>query len=325
MPIAEQLSHWRRDGTARCHMARSLQTGLQRGNRVRARLVFALTALVTVFGVAAWALAAHNGAAQPSPDRSIISNSTPRTLPSSSPSAAVAPQAAGMRLVFDQHFPGHRLNTAVWTTCYPWVGASAGCTNFGNPEYEWYLPSQDRVSGGALHLVAQRIPTLGSASSGKPKWYSCRSGIVTSYPSLRFKYGYVSYVAKLPAGSGLWSGLWLAAANLKWPPEIDLVERWGQPKDVAGVYFHPTNGSVVKVHLTPAVTASLGAGWHTYGVSWTSKRVIWYVDGQQMMVVRKHVPHQLMYLVANLAYYELSKVGGCSGQALIRSVEVWQQ
>ena len=65
-------------------------------------------------------------------------------------------------------FSGSQLNTRVWATCYPWMDTSAGCTNFGNTEYEWYLLGQDRVSGGVLQLQAQRVPTQGQTANGAP-------------------------------------------------------------------------------------------------------------------------------------------------------------
>jgi beta-glucanase (GH16 family) len=294
---------------------------------VKARLIITLCALLAVAGLAAWGLVSPSRAAPPAAQPSAHPSVQAVTAsPRSSPRPATSPgPATGLRLVFDQQFPGQKLDTSVWGTCYPWLDVPTGCTNFGNSEYEWYLPAQDRVSGGVLHLVAQRKPTAGKTRAGGPKEYACRSGMVTSYPGFRFKYGYVQFTARIPAGAGLWSGLWLAAANLKWPPEIDLLEHWGAPSNLAGVYFHPIHGSGAKTHLSAAKTASLTSGWHTFSVSWTYRRVIWYVDGQTIMVVRTSVPHQQMYLVANLADFSLPKSGGCSGRLLIRSVKVWQK
>jgi hypothetical protein len=99
------------------------------------------------------------------------------------PASFVLPQS--WKLTFDSAFSGSQLDPSVWGTCYPWW-PSGGCTNFGNThdrELEWYKASQDQVSDGALHLVAQREPTLGLSKSGAPKEYACRSGMVTTYPS----------------------------------------------------------------------------------------------------------------------------------------------
>jgi beta-glucanase (GH16 family) len=225
---------------------------------------------------------------------------------------------------FVGNFSGTRLNTSVWSTCYPWAAASSGCTNFGNHEYEWYVPSQAQVSGGVLNLVAQRAPTSGETARGTPKEYSCRSGMVTTYPSFRFTYGYVQIVARIPNGTGLWPALWLAAADLKWPPEIDMLEHWGTAAN-ARVGLHPSGAIHNFSYAVKPVTANLSAGWHTFALSWTASSLRWFIDGKEMLFLDKSIPQQPMYLIANLADYSAPKSdSGCSGTLAIKSVEVWQ-
>jgi beta-glucanase (GH16 family) len=246
----------------------------------------------------------------------------PAGSPAARPAAAhPAVPHSGWRLTFHARFRGSRLNTSVWSTCYPWMDVPAGCRNFGNKEQEWYLPRQVRVSGGVLHLVAQHKRTAGRSKRGTRKEYFCRSGIVTSYPGLRFKYGYLEAVARIPPGAGLWPALWLAAANLRWPPEVDLIEHWGRRAHVNGVFLHPLGGP--RVAAWPAIADS-GVGWHTFGVLWTRTRLTWFIDGRSVLTVHRHVPHQRMYFVANLADFYLPPGGGCSGQLLVRSVRLWQ-
>lgn len=243
----------------------------------------------------------------------------PGTTPKGSNSSAPAP-AKGMTLKFDGTFPGTELDTQAWATCYPW--ASGGCTNFGNaddPDLEWYQAPQDQVSGGALHLVAQRVPTTGLNKNGAAKEYGCRSGMVTTYPSLRFQYGYVQVTAQIPFGKGLWPALWLAAANQKWPPEVDLLEHWGS--EAAGaVYLHPLTGARQGGQVN---MPGLATGWHTFGLYWSKTTLAWYYDGTQVLTTSAGVPRQDMYLIANLADDDTG-VGSCSGSLLIKSVEVWQ-
>jgi hypothetical protein len=299
---------------------------------VRSRLIAALAALVAAVGAVVWALVAPGVSARPAASASDGITWSASPSPSGSPSVSANAQetqavaTAGMHLVFNQSFLGKHLNKAAWGTCYPWMDVATGCSNFGNKEYEWYLPSQDSVRAGSLHLAAQPKATHGKKKSGAAKLYACRSGMITSYPSLRFKYGYLSVVARIPDKPGLWSALWLAAANKQWPPEIDILERWGQPRNVAGVYLHTkaSRKHAIEVHLTPEMTATLADGWHTFSILWTASQVTWYVDGQQIMVVRHQIPHQLMYLILNLADFQ-AVPGGCNGQLLIRSVQVWQK
>lgn len=230
------------------------------------------------------------------------------------------------RLVFQSNFAGQQLNATVWDTCYPWADTLTGCTNYNNPEYEWYLPSQDRVTHGVLHLVAQQLPTEGRAADGAPMEYVCRSGMVNTYPGFRFEYGYVKVVARLPFKPGLWSALWLAAANLKWPPEIDMIEYWGRRTRSAGVYLHPDDG--IRITAYPAVP-NLSLGWHTFALDWTPYQLTWSIDGQVVLTTSHQVPHQPMYFIADLAYTSTNPAliesgSGCNGILEIKSVQVWR-
>ena len=259
----------------------------------------------------------------------ILTAVTPAAVPAFGARAAattVAHAAPAVRpprgkSAFDATFGGKHLNTNTWATCYWWAGPK-GCTNFppkANPEYEWYLPSQVGVSGGVVHLVAQRKRTVGSNKAGKRKVYSCRSGMLTTYRSFKFEYGFVQVVAKVPHANGLWPALWLDAANAKSRTEIDMMESWGVSQET-GSFFHPATGKSSRARYSPSLTR----GWRTYSLSWTSSMLRFYVGSRLVLTVKSHVPHQRMYFIADLAEYTRATRGRCSGQLDIRSVKIWK-
>jgi beta-glucanase (GH16 family) len=223
---------------------------------------------------------------------------------------------------FDATFTGSKLDTSVWGTCYPWQ-SSSGCTNFGNAnEYEWYTPAQDQVYDGALHLVPQVTPTPGLASDGTPKEYQYRSGMVTTSPSFNFTYGYVQVVAQIPYGSGLWPALWMLPTNGHWPPEIDIIEHYGDSL-VSWQHLHsPTYPTQMAFEPTP----NLSTGWHVFGLYWSPSEVSWFIDGQRVYDDTHAIPEQSMYLIADLAVYQQVKSSwnASSESMAIRSVSVWQ-
>ncbi len=282
---------------------------------MRARLAAGLLAVAAVIGLLALALRTPAGR------RAAVSIQTPGKSGPARPAATVSPGAR--HLAFNARFRGNSLDKAVWSTCYPWATAPSGCTNFGNREYQWYTPGQVQVSGGALRLTATPVTITGTDRAGAPQVYACRSGMVTSYPGFRFEYGYVKIVAHVPGGYGLWPALWLAAANLRWPPEVDILEHWGGAQGTTGLYLHPVGATQDRQHVrVPGVTS----GWHTFALSWTPSRLTWYIDGHREFTVTSHVPHQPMYLIANVAEYRtVGSSGGCNGTMLIRSVQVWQR
>jgi beta-glucanase (GH16 family) len=299
---------------------------------VRARLGFAVIAIVVVAGIITWGLlpgaATGEKPASASPRLSASGSPSASSSPPASQyvSAPTPPQVAKMRMIFNATFTGSRLDTSLWDTCYPWITEpDVGCTNFSNPEQEWYLPSQVQVYRGALNLIAQHVPTSGLTKTGTHKEYACRSGMATTYPGFKFKYGYVQVIARIPPGAGLWPAMWLAASNLHWPPEIDLLEHWGAPTSKSGVYFHPLGGDKLRT-LLPTGTV-LSVGWHTFSVDWEPSHVTWYFDGRVIMSVKQNVPHQNMYFVANLAHFTSKRLHAvsCSGTLSIQSVKVWQR
>lgn len=230
---------------------------------------------------------------------------------------------SGWKQTFNAGFSGSTLDTSVWGTCYPWEPQS-GCTNFGNAstEFQWYMPSQDQVSGGALHIVPERTPTPGTGINGAPKTYDYRSGMVTTFPSYQFQYGYLQVVARIPQGPGNWSALWLAAANEQWPPEIDILEHWTND-DTYYQYWHPVAG---KQQRGQQYLPDFSAGYHTFGLYWSSTKLAWFIDGRQVFQSELDVPHQAMYFIADLAMRQPNVPVNSAAETMdVKSVKVWQQ
>ena len=106
---------------------------------MRSRLLFASLAIAVVAGLIGWGLtpsavgsrAAGSGTQKKSPYQLAVS---------------VPASVSKMRLAF-MSFAGSR-NTKVWSTCYPTTGSGPVCSNFSNPEREWYQASQVQVYGG---------------------------------------------------------------------------------------------------------------------------------------------------------------------------------
>lgn len=252
-----------------------------------------------------------------------------KTTTHASPAPATPPptgtkHTAGWTLAFSATFRSDSLDTGRWATCYPWVEAALeGCTLYGNSprEDEWYLPRQDQVSTGVLHLVADASPTPGRTRAGEPKTYPYRSGIVTTFHSFRFTYGYVRVVAKLPGGKGTWPALWLLPETEAWPPEIDLMENWGAAASFQATLHWATGSSGEQAEKTVATPATLSTAYHAYGLRWEPGSLTWYFDRTPVFTVTgPHVPSQPMYFLANLA------VDGpaASGSSFdIRSVKIY--
>jgi beta-glucanase (GH16 family) len=274
-----------------------------------------------VVGITGTTVAVLCGLGLPAGPQSNVPVASAATTTNMASVAAKAVPTPRGKPTFDATFHGLHLDAKIWGTCYPWT-SKPDCTNFGNPEEaEWYVPSQVQVSGGVIHLVAQRKRTVGTTSTGTRKVYGCRSGMITSYPGFKFEYGFVQVVADIPHAEGLWPALWLAAANKKFPakPEIDMVESWGV-NQTTGSFYHPVTGRHSRATYSPKLTV----GWHTYSLSWTRSTLAFYVDSRLVLTVTKNVPRQRMYFLADLAEYTPAKRGYCTGQLSIKSVKIWK-
>jgi beta-glucanase (GH16 family) len=283
--------------------------------RFLAASAVAITGLMGAFG---------QGPATPAAlDASSSHVAAARNGPAARPTAGTGVPDPTTTPTFSSNFSGSSLNTSIWATCYPWFSdPAAGCQNFGNSsEDEWYLPSQDQLSGGDLDLVAQHETTQGENSSGDPETYDCRSGMATTYPGFNFEYGIVQVVANIPQTYGLWSGIWLLATNGVWPPEIDMEETWGPPNVETAATFHPADYDTVQA----SADAALASGWHTFTIDWTPTSITWWLDGTEVLTTSSDIPSTPMYLLMDLADYAQTSTQGCNGTMQISSVKIWAQ
>jgi beta-glucanase (GH16 family) len=200
-------------------------------------------------------------------------------------------------VVFGDDFGGANLDRNKWGTCYKWF-KTTGCTNHGNPELEWYRPEQVSVHNGALHLTAQRSSIQGFDAQGRAKEFAYRSGMVTTAGHFEFTYGRVEFQARAPRGRGLWPALWLLPADGSSPPEIDVMEAYGEDVWQVFLTYHGTS-TYTPQHI--AFVNDISSGWHSYALDWGRDSLIWYVDGGRVFSVDHDVPHKAMYLIANLA------------------------
>jgi beta-glucanase (GH16 family) len=196
---------------------------------------------------------------------------------------------SGLVLAFHPAFGGHKLDTDKWATCFPW--GTRGCSQ--ELAINWYLPSAVKVSDGVLHLTATKQPAHG---------YPYTSGMVTTYKSFTFKYGYISVNAKLPGGQGTWPALWLLPTSQGWPPEVDIMENHGDPHQISTTLHWATHLGPAQAQKTETVAPNLTTSYNTYALKWTSSSMTWYLNGKAIdSYTGPNVPHVPMYFLADLA------------------------
>ena len=146
----------------------------------------------------------------------------------------------------------------------------------------------------------------------------------------------------MPAGQGLWSGLWLVNAQGSNPQgEIDVQEMLlGDTHTVNGSLHGWAPGPTWGETQSTVMSADASQGFHDYTVVWQPGMLTWAVDGvayaqyTQAQATAAGHPWPFAtpeYLIANLAVASASEWGGAPTAATtfpatmqVQSVKVWQ-
>ena len=252
-----------------------------------------------------------------------------------------APPRAGMNLIFDDEFNRDTLlgpDGKVWDTSLWWGGR----TITGGYQKQFFIdkdyvskngvaPGIDpfALSDGVLTINATQTPT---ELLPEVENYKYLSGIINTYNTFSFMYGYVEIRAQATAGKGFMPAQWMLRTDQGTLGEIDLMEVIGSKPNKLNSTIHYQNldGTSVQANVVRATTVDLSQAMHTYGVDWREDTITFYLDGVKMgEMVTPDAMKAWMYLLTNLT------VGGIlagnpdattpwPGQYKIDYIRVWQ-
>ena len=200
------------------------------------------------------------------------------------PTPALGPARPAPTLLFGDDFDGLALDAQRWAACS--TAATSPCANNHLARYD---EGNASVADGVLTLEARRD---GAAAP------SYTSGGISSV--FAFTYGYMEARVKIPAGRGLWPAFWTLPADGSWPPEIDVMEILGHRPNVTQMHYHwgASDRAPGKAWKGP----DFSAGWHTFGVDWQPRSLVWYVDGvERWRFTSAAVTAEPHFLLLNLA------------------------
>jgi beta-glucanase (GH16 family) len=239
------------------------------------------------------------------------------TAPTAAPSATPAPLGPGgsWQLTFDDEFSGTSVDRNTWSPCLPW-----GCQGAQSSEQECYSAGNLVEGGNELKLEATAVPSTCAGAS-----HPYTSGMITSWGSYRFRYGFVEERFRLPAGAGMWPAFWLLPVNEQWPPEIDAFEANGSNPDAITMHYHYGSSG-----YAPGWSFSgpdFTAGFHTVGVDVEPGAVSWYVDGQLWCIyddtTQLATVSSPWYILSDLAVQGATGVVGFPASFEIDYIRAW--
>lgn len=205
------------------------------------------------------------------------------------PNAPVQPNPItkpGYNLIFQEEFNDDKFDPTRWNTQY-WWGRVNG------QELQYYVEDALSVNAGKLTIQAQR-----QKQSGK----NYTSGVITSLDKFSFQYGYVEVYAKVPKGRGLWPAFWLLSTTRNDRSEIDIFEIIGhEPNTVYMTTHFITDNGTPTFAQGKHRGVDYSNGFHIFAVEWTETDIIWSIDGIERHRESTNIPHEPLYLLANLA------------------------
>ena len=180
----------------------------------------------------------------------------------------------------------------------------------GNGELEVYVDPQMkgtgssalglnpfRIENGVLTINATNTPASAQASL---YGYDYISGALTTRGTFAQQYGYFEARLQLPDEKGAWPAFWMMPADGSWPPELDIMEAYGNEQAVQTLHTKETGThtqSYTKTFVDGATT-----GMHTYGLLWTEDSLTWYIDGTAVKTAdTPDDMHKPFYMMVNLA------------------------
>ena len=171
------------------------------------------------------------------------------------------PTASYTSLVKDYEFAGSSLPA-------DWVAGNDSTHGFAATIFN---STQVSMTGSSVALSVSR-----QSSNG----YAYQSGWISTEGKFSFNYGLIDFRAKMPAGQGLWSALWL--------DQPDGSNPWGEI-DVQEMVLYDTHTLYGSLHgWAPSdwgesqwahMTSDASAGYHDYQLVWQPGLVTWALDG----------------------------------------------
>lgn len=177
--------------------------------------------------------------------------------------------AQSQELLFEEHFDGDQLNTAIWN-----YELGDGCPNlcgWGNNERQIYTKDNVSIRDGNLVITA----------SHDGKVYT--SGKINTKDNVEFQYGTIEVRAKLAVGEGIWPAIWMLSHDISekgWPlaGEIDIMEYVGKTPHEIHNTLHTADSYGQSKNTKVTFNEAIEDGFHVYKAHWTKDFIKFYID-----------------------------------------------
>jgi beta-glucanase (GH16 family) len=169
----------------------------------------------------------------------------------------------GWVLEFEDEFDGTALDPAKWASGFGWGNTSRSTFGYCDPDH-------NEVDGGRLEQRIERRPQGGMPFS---------VGCINSRGRFAQLYGFWEARIRMAGCRGARGAFWGKPDDESWPPEIDIVEVYGDHRQEAQLTLHWSERGTHYKSKDTFTDPDFSAGFHVYGAEWTPTETIWFVDG----------------------------------------------
>ena len=197
----------------------------------------------------------------------------------------VAEGRGGWHLEFEDDFDGDALDEAKWSSGFGW-GEESGNT------VGYCAPDNNIVTDGVLEQRIERRPQGGASFS---------VGCINSRDRFSLLYGYWEAGIRMAGCRGARGAFWAKPNDESWPPELDVVEVYGDDRDRADLTIHWEERGDYKRDKGFFTGPDVSADFHVFAAEWSPEEVVWYVDG----VETRRTPAGTRFLNDGGAFYTM--------------------
>lgn len=190
------------------------------------------------------------------------------------PSGPVKPFGAdspSWSLRFADEFDGTTLDADKWRSGFGWGPTSDNTVGFCDPD-------NNIVGGGALIQRVER-----RSQRGRPFSVGCING----RDRFRQLYGFWEARIRTVGCRGSRAAFWAKPNDESWPPELDVVEVYGDDRQEAELTVHWEKDGEHLEHKGRYRGPDFSADFHIFGAEWKPDEVIWYIDGVERFRTRR--------------------------------------
>ena len=149
-----------------------------------------------------------------------------------------------------------------------------------------------RDSSVSTSQVQQNIATEDSDTGKLAVMIPYSVGVVNTFHSQNFTYGYFAVRSKNPTGPATWPAWWLTGKK-NWPPEIDIFEMYGKATgNSVNTQTMTVHTGKVETHTKQMmmkkirVSEDTDSSFHIYSCLWTPEKIDFYTDGIKVKSIR---------------------------------------